>query len=222
MSKQARSGSTSPTGSRPYRSTLRQDQARATRLRIVDAARALFIEQGYASATIDAVAARAGVSRKTVFSSVGGKAELLTLAWDWALAGDDEPIGMADRPEVRRILELDDGGEAVAAWAQVQAAVAARLAGPFQVLVVAADVDADAAALLARNEGHRRSGARTFVEHLDAIGALRADLDVERATEIAAVLMDPTPAGRLVGDAGWAIDDYIALVERMARAALLA
>ena len=63
--------STSP---RPYRSALRDEQARATQRRIVAAGHDLFVEQGYAPTTIDAIAARAGVSRKTVFTSVGGKA----------------------------------------------------------------------------------------------------------------------------------------------------
>ena len=84
-----------PQARRPYRSTLREEQARATRRAVVDAARDLFVEFGWARTTIDAVAARAGVSRKTVFTSVGGKAALLKLALDWALVGDDEPVPMS-------------------------------------------------------------------------------------------------------------------------------
>src|SRR4051812_39945471 len=62
---------------RPYRSTLRADQARTTRRAIVGAARDLFVELGWSRTMIDLVAARAGVSRKTVFTAVGGKAALL-------------------------------------------------------------------------------------------------------------------------------------------------
>ena len=93
-------------GSRPpYRSALREEQARATRRRIVDAGRELFLQRGYGPTTIDAIAERAEVSRKTVFTSVGGKAVVLKLAFDWALAGDDEPVALADRPEVRRMMQ---------------------------------------------------------------------------------------------------------------------
>jgi hypothetical protein len=49
--------------------------------------------------------ARPAVSRKTVFTSVGSKAGVLKLAWDWALVGDDEPAPMADRPGVRQMLQ---------------------------------------------------------------------------------------------------------------------
>ena len=75
-----------------YRSGLRTEQARATRRAVVEAAHHLLVERGYQGTTIDAVAERAGVSRKTVFTAVGGKAELLKLAFDWALVGDDEPV----------------------------------------------------------------------------------------------------------------------------------
>ena len=51
---------------RNYSSTLRESQARATRRQIVDAAADLFAREGYGATTIDAVAAAAGVSRKTV------------------------------------------------------------------------------------------------------------------------------------------------------------
>ena len=47
-----------PQARRPYRSTLRQEQARATRRAVVSAARDLFVELGWSRTTIDAVAAR--------------------------------------------------------------------------------------------------------------------------------------------------------------------
>ena len=81
---------------RPYQSALRDEQARTTRRAIVEAGAALFVERGYAGTTVDAIAERAGVSRKTVFTSVGGKVGLLKLAIDWALAGDDEPVALDD------------------------------------------------------------------------------------------------------------------------------
>ena len=209
------------TDPRPYRSTLRDDQARATRRRIVDAAGELFVEQGYARTTMDAIAARAEVSRKTVFTSVGGKVALLKLTFDWSLAGDDEPIPIADRPETRRIMELTDPGAFIAAWARQQSGIATRLAPLFQVLLVAADGDEEAEALRVFDDRNRTGGARVFVERLDALGGLRADLPRTRAIGIAETLMDPMPARRLVHDGPWTLEQYSAHVERMARAAFL-
>src|SRR5687768_12500402 len=101
---------------RPYQSKLRDEQARATRRAIVGAAGELFVELGWSRTTIDAVAERAGVSRKTVFTSVGGKAALLKLALDWALVGDDEPVPLADRPVIAEMERLRDPRALVARW----------------------------------------------------------------------------------------------------------
>src|SRR5215510_13295482 len=93
---------------RAYSSRLRAAQARQTRRSIVSAAARLFVEDGFGTTTIDAVADAAGVSRKTVFTAVGGKVALLKLALDWAVAGDDEPIPLADRPEIARLFRDRD------------------------------------------------------------------------------------------------------------------
>src|SRR6516162_4037958 len=90
-----------PVKKKPYNSSLRAAQARATRRAIVDAAARLFTERGYGVTTVDAIAEAAGVSRKTVFTSVGGKTEALKLAMDWAIVGDDEPVPMLERPHIR-------------------------------------------------------------------------------------------------------------------------
>jgi AcrR family transcriptional regulator len=82
---------------RPYRSAVRDRQAQRTREEIVDAARELFVSRGYAATSIDDVAARAGTARRTVYA-IGGKPELMKLAYDTAIAGDHEDVAMIDRP----------------------------------------------------------------------------------------------------------------------------
>jgi AcrR family transcriptional regulator len=59
----------------PRRSRPRGETRRA---QILDAATAVFLEHGYASATIDLVVARAGASKATIYSFFGGKEGLLT------------------------------------------------------------------------------------------------------------------------------------------------
>lgn len=207
---------------RTYESKLRDEQARATRRRIVHAGSELYVEQGYGKTTIDSIAERAEVSRKTVFTSVGGKAVVLKLAFDWALAGDDEPVAIADRPEVRRMMDEQDPAILLADWIAMNAGIAGRLAALHHVLVVAADADPEAAALLATTEQQRTHAARTFVGRLDAIGGLRPVLDIDRGAAIAELLMDPMPYRRLVLLRGWTPDEYTEYLQRMAAAALLA
>jgi AcrR family transcriptional regulator len=207
---------------RPYRSALRDDQARATRRRIVDAGAELFVASGYASTTIDAIAARAGVSRKTVFTSVGGKVAVLKLAFDWTLAGDDEPVAIADRADVLEMMQLEDSAALLASWIAMNASIAARIAEMHHVLVVAADVDPDAARLLASSDQQRLDGARAVASRLHAIGGVRSDLDVDSAAAILDVLIDPMPYRRLVALRGWTSEAYEQYQVRMAAAAVLA
>ena len=210
-----------PEATRPYRSSLREAQARATRRAIVEAGSALFVERGFAGTTVDAIAAQAGVSRKTVFTSVGGKVGLLKLAIDWALTGDDEPVVLDDRPVVRELVEETDPQRAVVLWAHVVTGIAARLALLHPVLTAAADVDDEAAALHAISERNRLGGARGFAEQLHDLGALRSDLSVDRAAAMASVLMDPLGYRRLVLGDGWSEDEYADWVARLAAASFL-
>jgi AcrR family transcriptional regulator len=209
------------TDRRPYRSELRNEQSRATRRRIVDAACALFLERGYGPTTIDAIAERAGVGRKTIFTSVGGKAALLKLGFDWALAGDDEPVAIAERPRTRQLMALADPAALLSAWIAMNAEIVQRLAPLHHVLVVAADGDADAAALLATSDEQRIDGARQVVARLAGLGGLRPDLHLHHAADIADLLIDPTPYHRLVTVRGWTFDAYLAYLDRVAAASLL-
>ena len=91
-------GSAAP---RRYTSPKRQEQARATRRAIVEAARALFLARGYAGTTIDAVAGEAGVAVQTVYAAFGSKAQILKTVLDVAVVGDDAPVPLVDREAVK-------------------------------------------------------------------------------------------------------------------------
>ena len=86
---------------RGYDSPLRRRQAHATRSAVLAAARELFLEQGYGATTVEQVAARAGVSKPTVFTAVGNKQTLLKVVRDVAMAGDDEPVTINEREPLR-------------------------------------------------------------------------------------------------------------------------
>ncbi len=207
--------------SRQYRSPLREDQARATRRAVVTAARELFVELGWSRTTIDAVAARAGVSRKTVFTSVGGKAVLLKLALDWALVGDDEPVPLAERQVIAEMEQLTDPRALVARWARFVAELEQRAAPLAAVLFVAADVDPEAAEVHRVSERNRLRGAESFVARLATLDALRPGLTTQRAAAAALVLMDPAIHRTLVREHSWTRTQYADWIERSAVAELL-
>src|SRR4249919_928325 len=58
---------------RPYHSPLRQEQALATRQRILDAALGLFGSNGYGATSIAAIAREAGVVPETIYATFGSK-----------------------------------------------------------------------------------------------------------------------------------------------------
>lgn len=206
---------------RRYRSELRDDHARITRRRIVDAGAELFVEGGYAATTIDAIAERAGVSRRTVFTSVGGKSAVLKLAFDWALAGDDEPVAIADRPQMIEVRRTDDPAALLAGWMALNAEINRRLSALYRVLVVAADADAEAAALVATTNDQRAEGARDIVAQLAELGRLKPGLEPGPATAIADALIDPTIYQRLVEVHSLTFDAYVKHLQLMATSSLL-
>lgn len=193
---------------RAYRSTLRIAQAEDTRRTIVAAAATLFTEGGYAATTTDAVAAAAGVSRKTVFTAVGGKVELLKMALDWAVAGDERPIALADRPEFRDLLALTDPARLLTGWTRLQVQIDARVSGLFHALEVAAETDPGAADLLDTMQGQRLIGATRIVDRVVELGALRAGVARTEAADIAWLSSDPVLFHRLVRVRGWTVDRF--------------
>jgi AcrR family transcriptional regulator len=193
--------------SRRYTSEVRDDQARRTRRSIVTAAHDLFLAQGYAATTIDAIAQAAHVSRRTVFNSVGGKTVLLKLAYDWAIAGDDEPVALADRPEVQAIQAEPDPRKALALWARMVVEVATRVAPISDVITVAADADPAAAQLLADGDRNRMFGATAFVRYLASLGGLAPGVTEQQAADLCWSLMDGHLYRRLVIQRGWTTAD---------------
>jgi AcrR family transcriptional regulator len=194
---------------KPYTSTLRAAQARATRRAIVDAAARLFTERGYGATTIDAIAEAAGVSRKTVFTSVGGKTEALKLAIDWAIAGDDEPVPILERPHVKAALQHEpDARRILASYAHDVRQASARTAPLHQVVQAAAGLDADIRALAEDGRAQRIRGMRAIAQALADRGALKPDLTPSEAADILWLLIDPSVYHRLVIEQKWTPGRY--------------
>jgi AcrR family transcriptional regulator len=193
---------------KPYTSALRAAQARATRLAIVDAAACLFVERGYGATTVDAIAAAAGVSRKTVFTSVGGKTEALKLALDWAIVGDDEPVPMLERPHVRAMQLEPDARQILTSYARYVRQAAARTAPLHQVVQAAAGLDADIRALAEEGRAQRIRGMRAMAQSLADRGALKPGLTPLEAADVLWLLIDPSVYHRLVIEQKWTPDRY--------------
>lgn len=193
---------------RRYTSEIRDEQARRTRRAIVTAAHDLFLAQGYAATTIDAIAQAAHVSRRTVFSSAGGKATLLKLAYERAIVGDDEPVPLADRPAVKAIQAEPDPRKALALWAEMVIEIATRAAPISEVLTAAADADPDAARLAADAARDRMFGATAFIQYLASLDGLAPGITKQHAADLCWALMDAHLYRLLVTQRGWTAADF--------------
>jgi AcrR family transcriptional regulator len=116
---------------RAYESRLRLERADATRVAIAAAAGRLFAERGYAATSIEEIAAAAGVGRATVFTSVGGKPELLKAAYRLAVRGPasaNTPLG--EQARSRKISAEPDAHKLLAGYAGRSAAGSRRSTRP--------------------------------------------------------------------------------------------
>jgi len=194
---------------RTYSSPLRAQQAAATRQAVLDAARSLFIGQGYGATTIEQIAAAAGVSKPTVFTAVGNKQAVLSAVRDVAMAGDDEKVAVADRPLAREVRSEPDPYRAVELLAELFTGIGGRYAEIDAVLRGAAHSgDPDLRTMWQTSEEQRLFGARMWVTTLAEKGPLRAGVDVETAIDVLWLYMAPDQYHRLVHARGWSPERF--------------
>lgn len=194
----------SGTGLRPYRSPRREEQARQTRSRICAAAAAQFLDRGYAGATMRGIAAQAGVAVPTVEAAFGTKARLLKAVIDEAIAGDDAPVAMLERPWAKRARAASGAGEVAAEFAGTLTASAQRAAGLVLAALDAARLDPDIAEVAAQLTRQREIMAAWLVDELTARSSLRPGIDRQEAIDTVWLLMDPAVFTRLTGQRRWA------------------
>ena len=207
---------------RTYSSSLRDQQARLTRRRVLDAALELFLGDGYLGTTIEAVARRAGVSTQTVYNAVGGKPALLRAVYDVTLAGDDDPVPIAERPAFQQLLAETDGRRCLARYAALGRELWERAGRLVTVLLSqAAAGDADLRAFADTFERQRAAGTSMVAAHLAERFGLRPGLTVQEAGDILWTLTAPEVTERLVVRRGWSAGRAEAwLAEAMADALL--
>lgn len=206
---------------RPYHSSLRAAQATATRRSILEAAARLFVENGYVATSMDAIAEAAGVSRATVFASVGGKKLLLKQAYDVALVGDDEPIPFPDRPRSQAVRREPDPWRLLEMYAALISEIYGRLAPMYEAVRGAASADADVREVWETIGTERRIGADNLMRLLLDRGPLRDGLDPQTGADLMWVLNDPGLYHLLVNRRGWSPERFERWLSRAMQEQLL-
>lgn len=184
-----------------YTSARRQRQAEATRQEILQAARRLFVERGYASTTMADIATEAGVVVQTIYTSCGSKRELVLALNDLI----DEEAGVAELG--MQLRKADDPRTIVALGAKISRQIQERCGDIVEALVSAAAVEPEAAAAVEDGMARHREGTRAAARRLAKLGALQEGVTVDRAATTLAVFSSLATWSQLRHQHGWSLDE---------------
>jgi AcrR family transcriptional regulator len=191
----------------PYDNSQRQQMARTTRTRIIDAAKNSFLRRGFGGTTIRQVAQDAGVSQETIYKSFGGKAALLKSVYDVSLVGDQTDVPLAGRPEAIAVRDAQSPAAAATAYAELAQLISSRIDPLLRVLLGVRGTDKALAEFAGTIEKERHAGSSFYVRHWADNGWLRADLTVHHAIDTVWALNSPQPRWLLL-DHGWSDKQY--------------
>jgi AcrR family transcriptional regulator len=204
---------------RKYDSTWRQEQARETRQRIIQAARDLFVSKGYGGTTIADIARAAGVAVETVYAAFRNKHTLLRQDWYVSFRGDEEDLRLWDRPEIRTVIAEPDLARRFNAQAVVLTAVFRRITPLLLMLQGAVASQPAAAAMLAEFDERRLDAAAKYARAAAATGQLAVSEDECR--DVLWATLDGALWHRLVAERGWPEERFAAWLGQLWTSALV-
>ena len=183
-------------GRRPYSTKLRAEQAELTRQRVLDAARVLFVRDGYADVTMQAVASEARVAYQTVYSQFGNKLQLAL-----ELCASEFPhIG----PTVAQLVEARDRRDPEA-WLRMMGTFARQLYEPCAEILRFMRQSGDASLIERYDEiqAGRMHHLKDLGPQLEKSRRLRRGLTAGEAVELTWMLAGPETYEALVLGRGW-------------------
>ena len=204
---------------RSYDASGRREQARRTRLRILDSAERRLLRDGYAGATIAAIASDAGVSPDLIYKSFGGKPGLVRAIRDRALAGD-QPRPAEERSDEIQASEPDPRA-IIRAWGTFVAELAPRGAPILLLIRDAAVADPDVRRLRDELDADRLRRRTDNARRLRDAGHLRDDVTLAVAADVLWSYSSPELYELLVLRRGWSPLRYGRFVADAMIAALL-
>ena len=189
---------------RRYHSPLRADQAQQTRRKVLESARTLFVERGYAGTTVAAVADDAGVSPETIYLSLGGKRGLLEGVME--MTG---PRGTAAEDDAwwDMVAQLPSADERLAKMVEYSCRVLVRTQPIHAIIRGAADKETFAAELGHRLMSERLNNQTERIRHYVA-GDLKSGLSVAEAGQRYCALASPELYHTLTVELGWTAEQH--------------
>jgi AcrR family transcriptional regulator len=195
---------------RPYRSSVREEQAKRTRQAILTSARQLFSEQGYSGTTIAQIAATAGVAVDTVYASVGTKPAVMRLLMETAISGTDQAVPAEQRDYVQQVTAAATAQDKITIYAAAVTKINGRMAPLHLVLRGAAATAPELAGIRDEISARRAANMRLFAHDLARTGQLRPDLDTDEVADIVWSMNSAEYFTLLVRERGWDPDRFAA------------
>ena len=193
---------------RSYDASGRREQARARRLAVVLAARDLFERDGFRSTTIAAIAAHAGVSAESVYKGFGTKAALAKAVFDLVIAGDDEPVPVAERPAMQAVRDEPDLRRKIAMFVAGLAQRQARSAGVQILIRDGRHVDDSLVPVWAKLTDEGLAGMTMLGRNLLETGQLRDGIDLDEVRDVLWNYLSIDHYERLVRTQRWSLERY--------------
>lgn len=208
---------------RAYDSSHRRALAAQTRRRILESARKLFMERGYAGAAMPAIAAEAGVGLQTIYASFQNKPRLLVALFNASSAAQgEENVPMPQRAGPRAAAGERDQRRQIEMLARVVADNLAGAAPVSEILVDAARTEPEIQRVLKRLNAQRLAHMALAAEQIRANGPFRSNMDTASARDIIWALTSPELFLLLTRDRGWSKEAYAQWLSDMLMHALLA
>jgi AcrR family transcriptional regulator len=194
---------------REYDSSRRQAQASETRRHILEAARKLFMERGYAGATAEAIAAEAGVSAQTIYAIFKNKKRMLVSLMNVSpTTGVEDPTPMPERANVQAVAQERDRHRQLEMFAQVVATNLDQAAVVSEIMSDAAKTEPDFNRILQKLNKQRLEHMTLAVQQFAANGPFREEIDEVQARDTVWTLTSPEVFLLLTQDRGWAKEKY--------------
>ena len=193
---------------RRYNSSRRRELASHNRRAILDAARELFLEHGFAATTMPGIAAAAGVSVQTVYKAFGNKPGVAKAVFDVAIGGDAEPVPMLQREALGRVRNEPDPRKKFQLYGEHLAAVAPRHV-PIQLIIhSAATTDPEARRVWRQLQNETLRAMNLFARSLSAEGHLRSGVSAAEARDVLWTYNSAELYQLLVIERGWSPKRY--------------
>ena len=187
----------------------RAEKAQETRRRIVEAARELFVADGYGATNLQEVADRAGVAVQTIYFVFGNKRALLKELVDTTIAGDSEPVATMDRPWFTDAVAKPTAAELLAAYVAGSSAVLARVAPIMRVLEAAVANDPEVATLWPQDEDLRYVVQRAAGDAVMTKPDAREGVTAEEVGDVLYGILSPELYLLMVRDRSWSHDRWV-------------